>query len=168
VSLVLPMDRWPMPPSVAPFLVRIPKAPQVAQRGRCGCLAGHGHVYDDAEYKVWKDAAVWLLKGAYKRPPIVVPVVVAVEAVFARPSSAPKRWTMGGKTYAYPWPWTEDRRPHIGTVDLDNLTKAALDACVQGGVLQDDRLVVRDGGSGKSFAAVGESACVEVRFYPAW
>jgi Holliday junction resolvase RusA-like endonuclease len=168
VTLVLPMDRWPMPPSVEPFLLRIPRSPVPAARGRCGCRAGHGHMYPDPDYDAWKDAVVQLLRYGYKRDPVTVPVNVAVEAVFPRPSTAPKQWTMGGERYKYPWPWTPDRRPYIGVVDLDNLVKATLDALVQGGVLQDDRLVVQDAGSRKVFAAEGEKPCVEVRVYAAW
>ena len=124
-------------------------------------------MYDDHEYAAWKEAIVQVLRYGWTRPTIVTPVVVAVEAVFSRPGAKPPSWTLAGKRFRYPWDWTPGRNPYIGTIDLDNLTKAALDGVVQGGVLADDRLVVRDGGSRKVFAAEGEPACVEVRFWPA-
>lgn len=174
MTLVLPIDRWPMPPTVKPFLLRIPRAPvpaarpRTVTRGKGGRLLEHARTYTPKEYDEWKHAAVQLLQFGYRAAPIEVPVHVAVEAVFPRPTSAPKHWSMGGKRYKYPWPWTEGRNPYIGLEDYDNLIKAALDACVQGGVLVDDRLCVQDAGSRKVFAAEGEAACVEVRFYPAW
>jgi Holliday junction resolvase RusA-like endonuclease len=167
-DLLFPVDRAPeVRPREGSYLVRIPRAPVPAARGRCGCRAGHGIAYPDPDYDAWKAAAVQLIAYHWRaQPPIVVPVVVAVEAVHLRPPR-PKPWTLDGKRYPYPWAWTNDRRPMIGTADLDNLWKAALDAIVQAGMLADDRLVVADGGSRKVYGAPGEAPCVEVRMWSA-
>lgn len=147
---------------------RLELAPQVAQRGRCGCLHGHGHVYDDKNYERWKAAAVSVLSSYWAgRPPLDALLVVQVVLVFARPASESRTYVVAGVEHRHPWPWPAERFPHAGPEDLDNLRKAPLDAMVAAGILLDDRLVVEDGGSRKVWAARGEAPCVEVRVWRA-
>jgi Holliday junction resolvase RusA-like endonuclease len=104
----------------------------------------------------------------YGKDPIRVPVIAGVTAVFPRIDSARLTYTTGGVTLAYPWAWTSGRVPYIGTPDHDQVTKAALDVLVQGGVLADDPLVVGyAGGIRRWYAAEGERPCVEVRLWAA-
>jgi Holliday junction resolvase RusA-like endonuclease len=152
---------------------RLELSPQVAQRGRCGCRAGHGYVYDDEGYKAWKKLAVPSVmaylegKGDDWTGAISCPMVVQVVAVFARPAKEPRTYTVKSQVLRHPWPWPDGRFIHTGPEDLDNLRKAVLDVMQQAGVILDDRLAGEDGNSRKVWAARGEAPCVEVRVWRA-
>lgn len=138
-------------------------------------------------YRRWRTEAIAVLRQTWSLNPIVRPCWLAITAVFPRPAGwerpARRRFTMDGKTYPYPWPWTEGRNPYVGPVDVDNLTKAVYDTLQAQGqrkgdrpghpVLLDDRLVepfvvpLEDGSPGgvRWYAAVDEEPCVEVRIW---
>jgi len=145
---------------------RMELEPQVAQRGRCGCVAGHGHMYDDKNYELWKKLAIPSVRDYWgARIPLQGLLVVQVLPVFARPQTEGRTFVVKGITHRHPWPWPDERFPYAGPEDLDNLRKAVLDVMVHAGVLLDDRLAVKDGGSEKLYAARGENACVDVRVW---
>lgn len=155
------------------FAVTLPLEPMVARRGRAVVrYDAHGRAYadvtDDAGYRRWKLDAITLLREWWRdRPAVRLPLVVRVVAVLPRPKAAPEMLTVRGRPFRYPFPWTEGRNPHLGTEDLDNLRKPALDVLTKAGVIADDRLVVEDGGSRKVYAAQAEEPCVEIRAWHA-
>ncbi len=175
--MVQQLELVPLPPPVdrgRPLIgLRIPLAPQVAQRHRCGCIGkNRPTTYDDDEYRDWKRDAVWSLTGWVEgRTDLALPLkclmVARFRFVFARPATESRTFTVEGEVFRHPWPWPDGRFDYAGPEDYDNLLKAPLDAMKAAGILLDDRLVVRDGGSEKLWAARGEAACVEVHVWRA-
>lgn len=124
------------------------------------------------DYKRWRLAAIATVTSWWApRPTIRVPVVAAVDAVFARPASLPTSYTLGGIEYPIPFDETDGRLPYIGVCDCDNVAKGVLDVMQRGDrwgapVLHDDRLVV-ELRVRKFFAAVGERPHTAVRLWRA-
>lgn len=116
---------------------------------------------DDA-WAAYRVRAISLLRPLWRgRESIVVPVVVEVVAVFSRPQAPRRHYTVKGERLPYPWPWTNARVPFVGTPDWDQVGKAAVDVCVQAGILADDPLVV-EGRTTRWYAAAGEGPSVTV------
>jgi hypothetical protein len=102
------------------------------------------------------------------RPTLHSPVLASVTAIFHRPLKPRETYRLNGKDHPYPYDWTPERIPFVGTPDQDQVWKAGLDVLVQAGILFDDRLVVGDAGKSRRwYAAEGEQPCVEVRLWKA-
>ena len=84
-----------------------------------------GKRYTPARYREWKTAAAWQMKGErhYDRP-VRIRIVVRNNRI------------------EYEFAETEQTRPKGLRGDLDNYTKAVLDAAQDAGVIEDDRQVV--------------------------
>lgn len=128
----------------------------------------------DPEWRKWRNEMVADIAGLLREMgddwtgPLTCPVIVGVTAVFIRPQSARRSFRMKGKDRPYPFRWVEGRVPFVGTPDHDQVVKAAVDVCVQAGVLLDDPLVVGyAGGTSRWYAAIGELPHVEVRLWAA-
>jgi Holliday junction resolvase RusA-like endonuclease len=131
----------------------IPGIPVPQGRARIG---RHGHVMDPAS-RAWRTIAVQVLTLARVRAriePIDAIVAVEIDVVTERPESRPR--LVAREVWA-----TGERCLSGGRGDPDNFAKAALDACVDAGVLKDDHtvavLTVR-----KWYAAKGEAVGVRV------
>lgn len=98
----------------------IPGKPVPAARPRIT----RGHAYYPAKYQMWKEAAAWQVRACGK--PIAGPVKVSIQIL---PDQAIVEVTPA------------HHRPSGLWGDSDNFAKAILDACVAGGVLEDDRMV---------------------------
>jgi Holliday junction resolvase RusA-like endonuclease len=100
----------------------IPGRPVPASRPR----VAHGHAYYPRRYEDWKTAAAWLVRSTGQRfdGPVRVAVVVRRDSVEVEVSSSAVR------------------RPTSVRGDIDNLSKAALDALQAGGLLVNDSQVV--------------------------
>lgn len=141
-------------------------APTVSRKGR---HAGRPTTRPDPRWAAWRDAMVIALRSwGAGRACIVGPVLVDVQAIFKRPKHPRTDYVLDGVTRPYPYPWTAGRVGFIGDPDHDQVTKAAVDVVKQAGLLGDDTLVVGyAGGPSRWYAAVGESAHVEVRLWAA-
>lgn len=119
-------------------------------------------------YERWRDTAATLLRGWASAElgldaPLAVPVVLELRFLLARPRRAPT-YTVRGRRWHYPLPWTDDRRPHLVRPDVDNLSKGPTDALVVAGVLEDDRWVWRLSAF-KHYTAAGERPATELRLW---
>lgn len=154
--------------------LRIPGQPVPARREvRQGRGQRHASAAWSTRYRAWKADAVRYLRRWTRTPqglalledgPLTsIGLVVRCTAIVERPQRVP-RYTVDGRTVAYPYPWTPDRRPHLGTMDCNNLSKGPPDAMVRAGILQDDRWLFVEQPS-KWYAAEGERAGTEVRLW---
>lgn len=135
----------------------------------CTCRGNHPSTRPDPSWARWRDAAVPALRVYWAdRRTLTGPVLASVTAVFQRPQEPRKTYRLHGVDHPYPYDWTDERIPFVGTPDQDQVWKAGLDVMVQAGILSDDRLVVGDGGySRRWYTAVGEQPSVEVRLWDA-
>lgn len=153
-------------PPLQLFQVTIPGEPQRSKH-LCTCPRRFPDTRPDPAWKAWRTYATNLIRALWLgREPIVVPVLVEVLAVFPRPKSRRRFYTVQGQELPYPWHWTAGRVPYIGTPDWDQVGKAGVDVCVRAGVLADDPLVV-SARTPRFYAAKGEGPCVEVRLWSA-
>ncbi len=120
----------------------------------------------DPAWDTWRTEMVADLR-TLGLPCIELPVFADVRAMFPRPQSPRKTYTLNKVTRPYPYPWHSGRVVYVGKPDDDQVRKAAIDVCVQAGLLLDDVLVVGPAGSGRWYAAEGEDPCVEVRLWRA-
>lgn len=119
----------------------------------------------DPKWEAWRDWATLVLQGLWRgRAPVHFPVLGQVVAVFSRPLKPRKTYTAAGVSHPYPWPWTDERIPYIGVPDADQLQKAGFDVAKRAGILVDDWLV-EPLGTPRYYAAAGEEARVEIRFW---
>lgn len=167
------LDQLPLVPLAGPLergrplvAVRIHGQPARAKHA-CTCRGGHPGTRPDDSWKAWRAGAVPGLRAWWAgQDPITGPVVAQVVAVFQRPKAPRRRYTLGGVERPYPYPWTSDRVPYVGTPDWDQVGKAGVDVLVKAGILLDDPLVV-DASTPRWYTAVGESPSVEVRLWAA-
>lgn len=155
------------------FALRLEGEPQRSAM-KCTCYGGKPAARPDRHWATWRDAmvddirAMLLDMGDDWTGALVCPVIVGVVAVFSRPKGKKKAFTMKGTERPYPFAWNNERVPFVGTPDHDQVVKAAVDVCVQGGILLDDPLVVGyAGGTSRFYAAIGEAPHVEVRLWRA-
>lgn len=158
----------PTPPGGGTPLVAVRIHGQPARaKHACTCVGGHPGTRPDDGWKAWRGAAVPNLAAWWAgREPIALPVVAQVVAVFQRPRSPRRTYTLRGVERPYPYAWTDARVPFVGRPDWDQVGKAGVDVLVQAGILLDDPLVV-DATTPRWYTAVGESPCVEVRLWAA-
>lgn len=128
-------------------------------------IVGHAAMRPDDAWRDYRDAMSEALSWwAQRNDPVWFPVLCKVTAVFTRPQSRRKTYTIGGVERPYPYPWTDGRVGFVGTPDADQIQKAAVDVCVRAGILVNDTIVQPDG-TERWYAAVGEQPRTEVRFW---
>ena len=116
----------------------------------------NGHHVMAPKSRDWRALAVAAIGWQWKhRPPVDADVAVSILVVVKRPASRPAwvdraAWASG------------ERLPARCKGDVDNFTKAGMDALVDARVLVDDHLVT-DLDARKRYAAVGESPRMEIR-----
>lgn len=99
-------------------LIQLPP-PVPASRARS---RGAQRFHDPKEpYAIWRAAAEPLVRRAWPRGPILGPVSLDIAFIFARPEKRP--------SWCPPEVWSTGRRFRMSVLpDLDNLTKAVMDA----------------------------------------
>ncbi len=80
--------------------------------------------------RAWEQAAAWVLRHAHSGPPVEGPVCVVVDAIKSRPMRLLRRKDPDGLL----WRTTKP--------DVDNVSKAVLDALEKAGVIRNDTQVV--------------------------
>lgn len=146
------------------FAVRLPVEPFAWMRpGHRAMRLASGryvaHAYNETAHDAWLDKVALLIATWWREPPIAELLVARATLVFPRPDGPKVRTVKGVQVRG---PWGPGRIEANVREDYDNLVKIAWDAAVQGGLLLDDSLIVRDGGSAKVYAAEGETPCVEL------
>ena len=128
---------------------------------------GHISTRPDPKWRDWRAMATARLRIEWGcRATLTVPVLVSVVAVFSRPKSKKRHYTVDGHAYPYPWPWDAGRVPYVGTPDWDQIGKAGVDVVKQSGILADDPLVVGVCAPFERwYAAVGERPSVTVTLF---
>ena len=163
--------------------IRIPGTPVAGTRDAVIIGRNSGRMRAMVKWRVnyvaWKKDAVRLLVGWRRRligahamtVAIRGPVIIEQEFVFGRPGCTARKpgglapvYTIRGERYPYPLPWTDNQRPYLGMVDLDNLSKGPGDALVAAGILADDRWAFRTA-SAKYYGATGERPATVIRLW---
>lgn len=108
--------------------------PMATPRPRAVKQGAHARVYNPTAYTEWLNEAAHQLSTQYeplKLEPLAGKIDVFISFIFPRPKRLMKKSSKRG------------RIPMPLKPDLDNLTKATLDACQRAGVLSDDKCVYR-------------------------
>ena len=147
--------------------VTVPLAPQRSKH-KPVMRGGQLDMRPDKAWASWRAAAVMVLRSQWRgRAPIHAPVLPRIVAVFERPKKPRLTYTIGGVERPYPWEWTPDRVPFIGTPDWDQVGKAAIDVVKQAGILVDDPLLVGVAHMERWYAAEGERPSVTIELFAA-
>lgn len=104
--------------------------PVAKGRPRFGVVNGKARAWTPRTTQAWEKLASGVCRAVYQGKPIDFPVSVSVTAVYPRPKNLMRKKDPDGRMW-------RAKRP-----DVDNEAKAALDALVKGGILEDDALVV--------------------------
>lgn len=146
--------------------LHIPLSPRAAPRPRAVARVGRVGVRSPQEYEAWKEDFATLVRNARRGgQPLLLPLVVSVVAVFARPKRQPQHHVGDAELPMPAWP-DDGRAWHTTRPDADNIEKAVLDACKLAGVIADDSIICETR-IRKVYAAPGEAPCIELRIYAA-
>ena len=137
--------------------------PVAKGRPRVSVFRGRPRIRTPQRTAKWESMAANVLREAWSQEPLAGPVTVSVLVSMPRPlrlicshvrtCSCSSLVKSGAATV------------HTGKPDLDNLIKAALDALVRAGVVEDDRQVVGIAAT-KHYAAVGATPGVTFAVTP--
>lgn len=103
-----------------------------------------GKIYAAPKSKKWEDAAAMVISKRWRSPANSRPVRLSIVALFERPKG------MAGS----------ERKPHVKRPDLDNISKALMDAINKAGVWIDDRQVYALEAQAW-YCAPGEKPCIK-------
>ena len=101
-----------------------------APRPRAVVRGGFTRMYNPSKYTHWKSEFAFNLKRQWKKPTISTGyVTLKIKAVFKRPKNLMRKKDFKG------------RLPHVKKPDIDNVSKAILDAMVQAKIIIDDTII---------------------------
>jgi len=129
--------------------ITIPGKPVAKGRPRFGVVNGRARAWTPRATQAWEKLAAGVCRAVYQGKPIDFPVSVSVTAVHPRPKNLMRKKDHRGRLW-------RAKKP-----DVDNEAKAALDALVKGGILEDDALVV-ELLARSMMTAIGEEAHVRI------
>jgi Holliday junction resolvase RusA-like endonuclease len=109
----------------------VPGEPKGQPRPRAFALRGRVRVYDPGTAEAWKKQVALAAREHLPPSPIATPALVHLRFVLPRPRA---HYGRAGLKSSAP-------QEHASKPDVDNLAKAVLDALVDVGFLEDDRLV---------------------------
>lgn len=115
--------------------VTIPIEPRGKGRPKFSTFGGFPRAYTDKETVAFERTIAMYLKNAWHRPPHPGPLAVMIEGVATRPGKPP------GPIMLKREPRLAGRLWRTTKPDLDNVTKAILDAGNAAGIWTDDKVV---------------------------